>query len=77
MEDGRFRKKAAHTFLQYKKMRSPAKDNTFLTEPKKPTIYSSGFVARIRVKGCGRDQVVSFSCDEKENRLPHPQLERV
>jgi mRNA interferase HigB len=39
--------------------------------------HKDGFVARIRVKGCGRDQVVSFSCDEKENRLPHPQLERV
>ncbi len=32
------------------------------------------FVARIEVRSCGDDSVVSFSCDEKENRLPHSQL---
>lgn len=61
-----------------------------LYEPKKKLRYSEilrsldkqavadvGFVARIEVRSCGCDEVVSFSCDEKENRLPHPQLARV
>ena len=33
-----------------------------------------GVVARISSEGCGSGAVVSFSCDEKENRLPPPQL---
>lgn len=43
----------------------------------KERMTENGFVARIEMRSCGCDEVVSFSCDEKENRLPHPQLARV
>ena len=36
-----------------------------------------GVVARIRIESCGHCDVVSFSCNEKENHVPHPQLARV
>ena len=40
-------------------------------------VEENGFVARIRMKSCGYSDVVSFSCDEKESHVPHPQLARV
>ncbi len=37
----------------------------------------SGFVARIKMRCCGRSDVICFFCNEKEIHVPHPQLERV
>jgi hypothetical protein len=39
--------------------------------------WPNGVVAQIGMKSCGGGEVVNFSCDEKEDHLPPPQLERL
>ncbi len=42
-----------------------------------PSTLHLGFVARIKMRCCGRSDVICFFCNEKEIHVPHPQLERV